>query len=566
MNDKKSTPVLVHSNNAPARTGFQAASSAYEIVQATQAFVTEFEIEGLARSQGGPGLDGQVMARMFNGDVVLYAQSNHAAGEAHIRHSRKVRSLTEKSGQSCHVEYLNPSVFKDLSLHVQRKRAPTLGTDNDTTHHYTELLRKAMALDASDIHIVLTDGWGFVNHRIYGELVLDKTSARSRDFYIALCRHLYNTRQAGQGNGNWQPGNACNLVDDIVIDGQPTRWRFHSYPNEDDDHAHVVLRRVKYIDNPDYQDISGWDGFTEAWWFQNLASMGYSEEHCKQLIRMFSAPSGGIYVCGKTCAGKTTLLDSALSGAAALAGFTRNVICIEDVPELSIPRAVRTPVSLDTQGSDNARGFVDAINSALRRDADTIVIGEIRAGDSGEGVKSAISTGHLVISTLHLNNLLGIPGRLEQLGIERNFVANEGNTTGFIWQRLLPTLCDCKLPLDPHRHGDLVERLRAFGQGVELDSVFIRNRKGCHDCGGRNPGLTVAAEILDEPNPAMRQAILQGDSQALETLWSERSKKRGFSGGVRALDHAFAHVLTGSVCPFEVEAALGKFVKGDDLW
>ncbi|MBY4677950.1 ATPase, T2SS/T4P/T4SS family [Marinobacterium arenosum] len=460
-------------------------------------------------------------------------------------------------GKQARTEWLGPNTFRDLNTLKTEISAPSGDDDSpDIARLYVSILKRAVQLNASDIHIIMINGFAYLQFRVNGQLVTD-AQPRTAEAIRALCRHVYHHRADNTGS-HWEPHIGANCVDSVEIEGVMTQWRFHSWPNEDRKHAHVVFRRNSIPNKASFLDISHWEDYSETKLIGELRCLGYAEQHCHQLLRMFSAPSGGIFIGGKTCSGKTTLLDTVLSGVVALSDFQRLTICVEDVPELNIPRAIRTPVNLDIEGG---YGFSDAIKSALRRNADICVVGEIRDADSGPAVERGILTDHLVPASVHVNDLLSMFDRLDDLGVSRAFLSSSRRAAGFIWQKLLPTLCDhCKQPVDPHSAiaGRLLDR------GLSLDGIYTRNRSGCEKCQGIPPGRIVAAEIMDAPNAAMRRAIAERDEQRLLELWQQRAKDRQDPVGVRALDHALEHVKAGRVCPLVVEAELQR-LDMDDL-
>ena len=105
-----------------------------------------------------------------------------------------------------------------------------------------------------------------------------------------------------------------------------------------------------------------------------------------------------------------------------------------------------------------------------------MLIGEVRDEETaGLGMRAAL-TGHLVFSTVHTNDAIGVVVRLRDLGVENFIIAS--TIRGVVSQRLLRLLCPhCKQPsarqqdwngIDPatrretgtasdHR-GDLVDR------------------------------------------------------------------------------------------------------------
>ena len=88
-------------------------------------------------------------------------------------------------------------------------------------------------------------------------------------------------------------------------------------------------------------------------------------------------------------------------------------------------------------------GWKDAIKGAMREDPDVILVGEIRDHESATLAIEASQTGHLVLSTLHTNNVPATVTRLLTLGIEKHLIAD--SLLFISAQRLLKALCSgCK--------------------------------------------------------------------------------------------------------------------------
>lgn len=146
---------------------------------------------------------------------------------------------------------------------------------------------------------------------------------------------------------------------------------------------------------------------------------------------------GLILVTGTSNCGKTTTLASLTQHIAR----TRhaNIISIEDPIEYlfshdnSLVR--QRQVGADTQT------FANAIKSALRQDADVIVISELRDLETIRTALTASETGHLVISTLHTQDAPGTILRILDAFPEeqQDFVASQlaGSLRGVICQSLM---------------------------------------------------------------------------------------------------------------------------------
>ena len=81
----------------------------------------------------------------------------------------------------------------------------------------------------------------------------------------------------------------------------------------------------------------------------------------------------------------------------------------------------------------------------MRQDPDVILIGEIRDRESASLALEAAQTGHLVLSTLHTNDVSGIVDRLIGLGVDRKLIAD--NLLFISAQRLVQKICSsCRQP------------------------------------------------------------------------------------------------------------------------
>lgn len=70
----------------------------------------------------------------------------------------------------------------------------------------------------------------------------------------------------------------------------------------------------------------------------------------------------------------------------------------------------RVPVACQTKGSNRRAGyeFANAMRHFLRHDPDIDLVGEIRDSETARAALDASSTGHLVLSTLHVGSIFGV--------------------------------------------------------------------------------------------------------------------------------------------------------------
>jgi general secretion pathway protein E len=92
--------------------------------------------------------------------------------------------------------------------------------------------------------------------------------------------------------------------------------------------------------------------------------------------------------------------------------------------------------------------FAEGLRSFLRLDPDVILVGEIRDTETVEIATQAALTGHLVLSSIHANDAVGILFRTLDLGMQ-NFMLCSA-VVGSVAQRIARRICPhCKEPYEP---------------------------------------------------------------------------------------------------------------------
>jgi twitching motility protein PilT len=119
------------------------------------------------------------------------------------------------------------------------------------------------------------------------------------------------------------------------------------------------------------------------------------------LAELVKPTRGLVLVCGPTGAGKTSTL-------AALVGEinrtrTCHIVTVEDPIEYEHPNQLSIVEQIEV-GSDTP-SFAAALRAALRQNPDVLLVGEMRDLASIRIVLTAAETGHLVLSTLHTNDV-----------------------------------------------------------------------------------------------------------------------------------------------------------------
>jgi twitching motility protein PilT len=107
---------------------------------------------------------------------------------------------------------------------------------------------------------------------------------------------------------------------------------------------------------------------------------------------------GLVLVCGATGSGKSTTLAALAQDALRRRSIV--LVTLEDPVEYTLARGEASIVRQRQVGRD-VRDFASGLRDALREDPDVIVVGELRDPETIALALTAAETGHLVIGTLH---------------------------------------------------------------------------------------------------------------------------------------------------------------------
>ena len=223
-----------------------------------------------------------------------------------------------------------------------------------------------------------------------------------------------------------------------------------------------------------------------------LETLGFSDRQLKRYRERIRTPYGLILHVGPTGSGKTTTLFAALN---VLKDPTLNVQTIEDPIEYTLPGVNQMQVRPDIGLS-----FHHALRSFLRQDPDVILVGEIRDRETAEVAVEAALTGHLLLSTLHTNDAASTVVRFIELGVEPFLVSSSIVT--ICAQRLVRRLCEkCR---QAYRPGDRERRLAGL---PGTSDVSLYRAAGCPDCEGSGYKGRVGVHEVMVVDDAIRTAI-----------------------------------------------------------
>jgi type IV pilus assembly protein PilB len=163
----------------------------------------------------------------------------------------------------------------------------------------------------------------------------------------------------------------------------------------------------------------------------SLADLGLSEGHLQTIKSALKRPYGMVVISGPTGSGKSTTLYAMLQE---VDREGLNVVSLEDPVEYDVEGVAQSQVRPEIGYT-----FANGLRSILRQDPDIIMVGEIRDKETAQLAVQAALTGHLVLTTLHTNNAIGIIPRLVDMGVDQYLIAP--TLVLGMAQRLVRTLC-----------------------------------------------------------------------------------------------------------------------------
>lgn len=239
----------------------------------------------------------------------------------------------------------------------------------------------------------------------------------------------------------------------------------------------------------------------------DLPELGLFGHSLELVLRNIEKPFGEILITGPTGSGKSTTLYSLLRR---YNSEGINVITLEDPIEYFLEGINQSQIHEEIGYS-----FANGLRHILRQDPDVIMVGEIRDGETASLATNAALTGHVVLSTLHTNDAVGVIPRLIDMGVEKYLIAPTVNLV--IAQRLLRKLCDyCKIKSKPN-----LGEQKIIEQAVKtLPPVYKKDlpdnfgdihkplEGGCKECSGKAyKGRIAILEVL-EMSSELEQIIL----------------------------------------------------------
>ncbi len=164
---------------------------------------------------------------------------------------------------------------------------------------------------------------------------------------------------------------------------------------------------------------------------KGLEELGLRGRNYQVIKEGIEKPYGMILITGPTGSGKTTSLYAVMQ---LLNKENVNIVSLEDPVEYFIEGLNQSQVRPEI-GYD----FASGLRQILRQDPDIIMVGEIRDEETAGLAVHAALTGHIVLSTLHTNNAIGVIPRLIDMKVDAFLLPASLNL--MVAQRLISRLC-----------------------------------------------------------------------------------------------------------------------------
>lgn len=369
------------------------------------------------------------------------------------------------------LEQLSLKIMRNLQLQGKHNILQGYRNKSPVADFIDCLLENAYKLQASDIHLEPQEKYLQIRYRVDGKLILIyKASNKISNFLISYLKLISNLDIAEK-----------RLPQDgkFIFSAQNIDIRISTIPVLFGEK--VVLRLLGNKEN-----------------LLNLNQMGFSKMNLKYFKDMISASSGLIVITGPVNSGKSTLLYASLNY---LNRLDTNIITIEDPVELNLEGINQMQVN-QKAGMD----YAVALRASLRQDPDIVMIGEIRDEMVAKQAITTALTGHLVLTTLHTKNALGVPARLIDLGVSPVMLSIA--LLGMTSQRLVRKICPkCKISYKPSENS--LEAL-LLGKDFYLGMDLYKG-EGCKYCNYTGFLGQIALQEILRPTEKMRYLISRDD-------------------------------------------------------
>lgn len=383
---------------------------------------------------------------------------------------------------------------------VTPKVIEEIGSEGAVTRIVASILKYAVESRASDIHIEPFEEYVRVRFRVDGILLVSLTLPKNVHSAVVTRIKILSTLKIDESrlaqDGRFSTNFGKNRYD----------FRVSTFPTKNGEK--VVMR----ILDPINEKI-------------DLPQLGLEGRALEVLNRAMEKPFGSILITGPTGSGKSTTL------AGILRIFNKddiNIVTLEDPIEYFIEGVNQSQVH-----EEIGYTFASGLRYVLRQDPDIIMVGEIRDKETAGLATQAALTGHIVLSTLHTNDSLGVIPRLIDMEVAKYLIPSTLNVAAA--QRLLRRLCpECKLkvPTNTGEHKIIENAIMAMPPAYQKELLSDKSylickpnlKNPCKVCGGKAYKGRVAIFEMLEMTDQLEKIILGTLS---ESAMREEGRRQG---------------------------------------
>jgi type IV pilus assembly protein PilB len=253
-----------------------------------------------------------------------------------------------------------------------------------------------------------------------------------------------------------------------------------------------------------------------------LDSLDLTEKNLHAIRAAIARPYGIILISGPTGSGKTTTLYSMLNE---LDREKKNVVSLEDPIEYSVPGMSQSQIVPEIGYT-----FATGLRSILRQDPDIIMVGEIRDKETAQLAIQSALTGHLVLSTIHTNNAVGVIPRLIDMGVDPYLIAP--TLVLSMAQRLVRVICPNSKKAVPivdsfrvmvdKQFSDLPEEYRRPIEEEINKSGNLYEAEPSTDCPAGTRGRVAVFEVLPMDRDVESLVLKSGSEIEIATLMRKK--------------------------------------------
>jgi len=390
------------------------------------------------------------------------------------------------------LEELEEEIDEDKGKEKKKEfRAERLVEDAPITKMVAVILRNAVEGGASDIHIEPMENNVRVRFRFLGELHPSLfLPSKVRQAIVARIKILSNmkideTRKPQDGRFS------------TTVNGRNIDFRVATFPTP---LGEKVAIRV----------------LDPSTGFKTFEGLGIEGVNLERIEKAANRPFGLILITGPTGSGKSTTLYAILRS---LNKDNVNIVSLEDPIEYFIEGVNQSQVMPEIGYT-----FAQGLRQVLRQDPDIVMVGEVRDSETASLVIHAALTGHIVLSTLHTNNAVGVIPRLVDMEVEKYLIP--ATLSIAIAQRLVRQLCEvCRKKIKPNKGAvEILSReMEQFPDSARkyLDARLGKDRSefavfeavGCKKCGGSGYSGRIAIMEVMSLSDKLGDMILSNASE-----------------------------------------------------